>query len=249
MNEETTTPSGDPIHRYSERTKDFEPAFGDSSNMEAISDHIEKHVGEIHSVFHEIVSDIVHIDVYWVKPSDRFPFHVLVTSGMSDKAMNVPGGLEDQRYAELCVLLPASWHLGDENKSTDEVFSDENNYWPIRWMKIIARFPHEYNTWLGWGHTIPNGEDAEPFSENTKLGCMMLYPSISLPPEFFELATNDGKVIRFYCLMPLYKEEMEIKLAKGGDELTDKFEKFGISDVIDPDRLNVGKKKGFFGLW
>lgn len=50
------------------RYLDFEGASGDSS-IDEISDHIEKNVGKIHMVFHELVSDQVHIDVHWVKPT------------------------------------------------------------------------------------------------------------------------------------------------------------------------------------
>lgn len=116
-------------------------------------------------------------------------------------------------------------------------------------MKFIARFPHEYHTWLGSGHTIPNGEQAEPYAADTQLGCMLLLSSISLPEEFRELRVTDEKTIHFYCLYPIYKEEMELKMKKGVDALLDKFDEAGISDVIDVARPNVAKKKGFLGLW
>jgi hypothetical protein len=200
-------------------------------------------------VFHEIVSDQVHIDVHWVKPTSKNPFHVLVTSGMSDKPMNVPAGIEAPRYLELYVLLPSDWKIQGKNYETVEnEFSDENTYWPVRWLKTIARLPHSFNTWVGWGHTIPNGENAEPFAESTKLGCVMLLPSIALPKEFFELKT-DKKTINFLCLFPLYKQEMEFKLKHGSDKLLDRFDEYGISDIVDPKRKNVCEKKGLFGLW
>ncbi len=61
--------SGSPIYRYKETdNKEFEIATGEPSIQE-ISDHIEKNIGEIHMVFHEIISDQVHIDVHWVKPT------------------------------------------------------------------------------------------------------------------------------------------------------------------------------------
>lgn len=130
-----------------------------------------------------------------------------------------------------------------------ETFEDENNYWPVRWLKIIARFPHQYDTWVGWDHTIPNGENAEPFSDTTKMGCLMLYPAISLPQEFFELKISDGKSINFYCLYPLYKEEMLFKIKNGSEALMDKFVKKGVPDVVDINRPNTCLKKGLFGLW
>ena len=141
---------------------DFEGASGDSS-IDEISDHIEKHVGKIHMVFHELVSDQVHIDVHWVKPTTERPFHTLVTSGMSDKPMHSPQGVDDCDYAELSICLPQDWKVSEED------FEDEKNYWPIRWLKFLARFPHEYNTRLFQGHTIPNGDPATPFAENKAL--------------------------------------------------------------------------------
>ena len=244
MSDQEYSESGNPIYRYNNPTsKDFIPAIGDGESIETISTHIAKHVGPPDIVFHEIVSDIVHIDIHWVKPSDKFPFHTLVTSGMSDRPMTVPEGLDELKYAELCILLPADWAIGQEE------FKDENNYWPVRWLKKLARFPHEYETWLGYGHTIPNGENAEPFAANTKFGCLMLFPNLSIESSFYELKISDEKTINFYCLYPLYKEEMELKLKKGTDGLIDQFKKFGVTDIVDIRRANTCKRKGLFGLW
>ncbi|SNR63853.1 suppressor of fused domain protein [Hymenobacter mucosus] len=244
-----TTGSGAPIYRYEDvEPEPFSLAAGDEEAIAAISAHIEQHVGPISSVFHEIVSDKVHIDVHIVAPNKDFPFYTLVTSGMSDLAMMVPEGAEDVRYAELCVLLPSTWPMPDVGQ-LGSTFENEDAYWPIGWMKFIARFPHEYRTWLGSGHTIPNGENAAPFASNTKLGCMMLLPSLSLPGEFHELKISEEKTIYFYSLYAIYKEEMHLKMNKGVEALLEKFDEQGISDVLDITRPNVAKKKGFLGLW
>ena len=251
MAEQEYSDSGDPIYRYNAgKSKEFTHVIGDEQNIEAISEHIEKHIGKIEIVFHEIVSDLVHIDVHWVKPTEQFPFHTLVTSGMSDKPMTVPEGLDDHKYSELCILLPVDWQIdGTSYITMEEAFKNENNYWPIRWLKAIARFPHEYDTWVGHGHTIPNGENADPFADNTKLGCMILFPSLSLGGQFFTLKINEQKTINFYCLYPLYKEEMNFKLKNGSDALLDKFEKYNLTDIVDINRKNTCSKKGLFGLW
>lgn len=244
MDEQEKSPSGQPIYRYSENQENkFEPAEGDGENIEAISNHIENMIGPVEMVFHELVSDQVHIDVYWVKATDDRPYHVLVTSGMSDKAMHVPAEYKDiPRHLELCLLLPADW------KISEEAFRDENNYWPVRWLKTVARFPHSYNTWLGYGHTIPNGEEAAPFAGNTNLGCMLLLPSVTLPEEFYHLKT-ETKDIHFLCLYPLYPDELNFKLKHGVDKLLDKFESANVSDIIDPARDSACKGKKFLGLW
>jgi len=125
---------------------------------------------------------------------------------------------------------------------------DEIDYWPTRWLRTLARYPHECHDWLGWGHTIPNGENAEPFALNTKLGCMLLMPSISLPIEFYELHISELKTIRFFCLYPIYKEEMDYKLKKGVEALFDKFDMYKISNVVDINRPNTCLKKSLFGF-
>ncbi|QXP51384.1 suppressor of fused domain protein [Cellulophaga sp. HaHa_2_95] len=234
--------SGSPIYRYTNEDKnEFEGAGGDSS-MEEISDHIEAHIGEIHMVFHEIVSEQVHIDVHWVKPTKEHPFHTLITSGMSDKPMNTPEGVEGCDYAELSICLPEEWKISEED------FKDEKNYWPIRFLKYLARFPHEYNTWLSYGHTIPNGNPPEAFAENTKLNTMILLPSIMFGDKF-PILELENKKITFYTLIPLYDEEVALKMAKGVDALFDGFDKFGLTDVLQINRPNTIVKKKFLGLF
>lgn len=233
--------SGSPIHRYKEEeANEFEGAGGEPS-IEEVSDHIEKYVGTIETVLHELVSNQVHIDVHWVKPTNERPFHTLVTSGMSDKPMNTPEGAEGSKFAELVICLPESWKLSEEDQK------DENNYWPLRWLKYLARFPHEYNTWFWWSHTIPNGDPAEPFADNTELNTMLLLPTLAFG-EGFQTLEVPNKKIHFFTLIPLYTEEVNLKMKKGVEALYDGFDKYGISDIVDISRpLTVKKKKfGFF---
>ncbi|MDE1465919.1 suppressor of fused domain protein [Spartinivicinus poritis] len=239
-NENLVSMSGDPIFRYTDGENEWEAPHGEEC-IEEISDHIEKHIGEVAMVFHELISDTVHIDVHHVKPSQKRPFHTLITSGMSDLAMNVPAEVESTSHMELMVTLPESWKIDEKS------FNSESWYWPVRQLKYLARFPHKYDTWLGWGHTIPNGDPAQSFSENTKLNGVILLPPINTSPEFLELKIDDNKVIEFFSIVPLYEEEMDLKLTKGCDILLEKLDKNNISDIININRKNVAKKR--FGIF
>lgn len=230
------TEFGDRVYRYDENSKKEFQAPTSKSKIEEISAHIEKYIGTIDMVFHELVSDKVHIDVHWIKPTEQYPFHKLFTTGMSDKSMNAPEGLDDFKYAELCMFLPESWKLSEDD------FEDENNYWPIRWLKYLARFPHDYNTWLSYGHTIPNGDPAVEFASNTKLNTMLLLPPVIFDPNFVQLKLDD-RIINFYNLIPLYSEEVEVKLSKGLDNLIEYFDKFNVSDILDINRINTITEK------
>src|SRR5688572_10038263 len=221
--------SGQPIYRYNEpKERKLQPAFGDEDNIAAIGAHIEKHVGPPDQVFHELVSDLVHVDVHMVAPSRRRNWYTLVTSGMSDRAMHVPEGAEELRYAELSIALPPTWKLDEES------FKDETNYWPVRWLKMLARFPHEYETWLGEGHTIPTGDPPESYAPNTKLCCMMLASS-ALADEGFDSLELSDRVVHFWSLIPLYKEEMNYKLKHGFEPLLEQL----AAKVGGPEELEI----------
>jgi len=231
--------SGAPIVQHAEGEKAWEPPRGEECTKE-ISEHIEKHIGRIDSVFHELVSDTVHLDIHHVKPCAERPLHTLITAGMSDLAMPVPEEIETPRHMELMVTLPEYWQV-DENS-----FENENWYWPIRQLKFIARFPHKFKTWLGWGHTLPNGNPAKAYAENTELNGCIILPSVNVPDAFYKLAINERKTIEFYSIVPLYEEEMNLKLAKGSEVLLERFNKYDINDVIDINRRNVVKRQHSF---
>ena len=228
---------GDPIYRHERREKPFDPAFGDEKNIEAISEHIAEFVGPPDNVFHEIVSDLVHVDVHFVQPTKKRNYITLVTSGMSDRPMNAPEGQETKRYAELMICLPPDW------KMSEKAFEKERWYWPIRWLKTLARLPHEYDTWLWEGHTVPNGDPPEPFADNTDLCCAYLLRPALFPKEFFKLPLSKKKTVRFFCLVPLYADETEFKLKNGSDALIDRLDDAGVTELLDIERPSVCRRR------
>jgi hypothetical protein len=235
------SPSGSPVYRYKPRTKPFQAAIGDGDKIKQISEHIEKHIGPVSGVFHEIVSDLVHVDVHMVPATATRNFQSLITSGMSDRPMKVPEGAEDYRYAELMICLPPTWPVDQAS------FKDEKNYWPVRWLKTIARFPHEYDTWIGPGHTIPTGDPATPYASNTKLCGMAVVPPMLSPKAFHQLELPD-RIVNFYALWPLYRQEMDLKLKLGMDGLLAQLGKTPETnpenvEIVTPNRKNACRKK------
>lgn len=232
-----TSESGATILRHAERTKPFEMAVGDSEHIDAIVEHVQRHVGEVTMVFHEIVSDLVHIDVHHVPPEPGREFHTLITTGMSDKPMTVPEGAEEFRFAELVLCLPPDWKL------TREDFADEANYWPIRLMKELARLPHEYDTWLGPGHSVPNGDPPQPYAPNTKFCCAVVVPAFRFGKDFLRLELPDERVVNFYSIWPLLPDETEFKLKHGYDELMEQLFARDVTDVIDLTRRSAVSRR------
>jgi hypothetical protein len=53
--------------------------------------------------------------------------------------------------------------------------------------------------------------------------------------------------ISFYTLLRCPREEMDLKLKDGAEELEQRLEKAGLGFVLDVNRDNVGLEKGWFG--
>lgn len=231
---------GTTIYKYEEQeTNDFTPPAQMEYTEEIVAHFDNVFPDRNSSVFHEIVSDLVHIDVNIMEPTEKEPFWVLYTTGMSDLPMTLPKEMQEQLEekfdrAEVMMFLPASWEL------TEESVKDDNNFWPIRLMKQMARFPHQYNTWLSFGHTLPNYQHYEPYAESTGLNGVVIY---QLNERLSEIATKDGNKINVYFLIPVYKEEMEYKLEHGMDALMDQLLELGNDAlVLNPNRINTCKQ-------
>lgn len=212
---------------------DWKAPEGEESG-EQISRHIASHLGDVETIFQETISDTVHIDVHLVSPTEEFPYRRLVTSGMSDLPMTVPADLSVPRHVELLMTLPGDWRLDDS------ALDDESWYWPVRLLKNLARLPHKHNTWLGWGHSVYDGEPLTPYAPNTRLSSAVVLPSVSVPDEFHTLTVAPDKVIHFFAVVPIYREELNLKLRSGLNVLLDEFEEAEITDIVDPQRPNVG---------
>jgi hypothetical protein len=233
MGEEERSPSGSPIHRHRRENPKFQPAERASPHGERLEAHLRKFLGEASDVFHEIVSEFVHIDVYVYPPAAGRDYVVLVSNGMSRLPMTVPPELPGRRWAELTVFLPPNWPL------TEAAIRDERNYWPLRWLKTLARLPHEYRTWLGPYHTVPNGDPARPFAGNTELCCWLLVPPVLLGKGFPKVDLPGGEALYLYNLVPIHRSEMEFKLQHGADALVRRLWDANALAVIDTGRKPV----------
>ena len=203
----------------------FQAMYYTEEEMDAVEAHIQAHFGPVVSVFHELASPDIHVDICIVEPTEEKPFYTLVTMGMGARPMSVPEELKGEGLdrAEIAVCLPPDWELQN---------SDERWYWPLRWLKILARLPIGEDSWLGWGHTVPNGE---PMAEDTALAGVML-----VAPPFGEgcgeCALPGGQVVNFYQMLPIYEEEMAFKVAHSAEALLERMDE--VSPVLDRDRPN-----------
>lgn len=223
------SPGGDEIYRYSE-SREFEIAIGDLDLIDAVSEHIETHIGEIAFVLHPIISEHAHIDVHVVEATEERPWHTLVTSGMSARPMTPPDDLgPEHSYLELTMALPPDWPIRHR---------DRRHYWPFQFLQFIGTLPHEYDSWVWLGHTISNGPDSEPLAEDTEFcGALLWYPEHA-GPDFSSLAHGDHTIF-FLGVYPLFMAEMDFKLEHGTEALTDRLEAAAITELLNPTRPTI----------
>ncbi len=154
--------------------------------------------------------------------------HVLYTKGMSTLPMNRPKELPKEykhlERAELFAVIPAII-------PKEEILNGEY-YWLSVVLNQLAGFVHAYDTWFSHGHTIPNGQDDNSYApENQFTGSMLAFSDVVIAKDKVEITLLE--------LIPLFTEEMNMKLDLGADELIKKLIDNNYSGVIN-DRINVG---------
>jgi len=205
------------------------------SSLFEIGPHIEKHFGPGGFVLHEDISTICHIDVHVVLPSEARPYYVLLTSGMSDRPMRMPAGLEDLALAEVCLSLPPDWPISAKSME----WATPENYWPIATLKQMAVYPHRNNTWFSWGHTIGNVDQPEALDPAGKFVGVFLSGPATLPEGAETLLKEDGGNIIYLAVVPLLKGELQLARTSGIAVLETKLDEARVTELIDPNRKSV----------
>uniref|UniRef100_UPI003AB4C9A2 immunity protein Imm33 domain-containing protein n=1 Tax=Dysosmobacter sp. TaxID=2591382 RepID=UPI003AB4C9A2 len=220
----------DPDGEVPEDEENGVPEVYTEEEMEAVEAHIQQYFGKFENVFHELSSPDIHVDICVVPPSGDRDYYTLVTMGMGAHRMNVPEELAEYKLerAELAIALPGNWKLKRED------LKNERWYWPIRLLKALARLPIASDTWLGFGHTMDNEED---FAKDTKLCAAILTGPQDTEDGSEVCILPSGEEVNFYQVIPLYRDELEYKLAHDADALLDKMN--GISFVVEPDRQDA----------
>lgn len=209
------------IHSKSKPLTDMTgiPNEGDFEHMQERENIYADFFGECDGVNHALLPVVPHIDVYIYPPKDR-PFYTLVSGGMSDLPMMIP---EDcpRSHARREIIM----------------YVNEPNDHLVGLIRHFALFPFQASTWLGGGHTVPNGIPAEPLFEDSDLVGTLFIPTIVRPDNSLsERFSIDGDSVDFLWLVPITQAELDYKLEFGMDALLTKFDEAKKSVVHDPHR-------------
>ena len=205
-------------------------AFG----LEAVDNHLQAYFpGDEQFILQERnIKGPGHIDVHVVMPTDRRPYFVLVTSGMSNRMMNVPAEFTQAARAECFLCLPGDWPLSMINQG----WREPEFAWPIFLLQEIARFPFDHETWLGYGHPVPIPHALDAAGKFS--GVSLLEPLL-MPEDFIAIEAGDDEVIWLLPVLPCTPAEMELKRARGHAVLSERFRTASVSELLDPARPSV----------
>jgi len=209
------------------------PELGDESarDLEILDNHICRWWGSVPEVFHEIVSEYVHVDLHVVPARPEQPYHVVVTTGMSDRPMIGNNG--DSYYCELLLALPPDWPIDLKN------LKEEKFWWPFRHLKQAARFPHIFKTCLWYGHTIANEDPPQIFHETAPYCGGILSIPMLCPEEARQIHVREGKEVFFFSFLPLFEAELRFAWKNGSDALFDKLDRIELTELIRMNRKST----------
>jgi hypothetical protein len=136
------------------------------------------------------------------------PFSTLVTTGMSDRRMN---------------LSPAAVQHGIRHRAEICMYVNEPRQEHFVCLNIAAKFPFDMKTFIAPGHTVECPSSLFPGSELSAL----MYLSLDWCPDgdVSKHLAIDGDAVELLWLVPITRAELTLKRAKGEGAILDLFQK------------------------
>ena len=259
-------------HRDQDSKEPGRPVFAPGEYEEEVARHVARTIGPHSDLFHEPLTIDMHLDVLMVPPAANRRHYTLVTCGMGACEMQVPPELRHFARMELALCLPEGWppfhtfdtpfsgHNAEGMRAMEGLRFTDNDppvtplgpgAWIMTALNFTAKIPVRYDTYFDEGHTIPNGDPPEPVAFGSDLCCTLLSrPRRIKNPAFRRLKLSDGSQVRFMSLILIHRNEMEFKLRRGYEALSEKFDENGVDELLDLDRPSVcrGGLLGRFGF-
>jgi hypothetical protein len=241
-----TSLGGSIVNRLDDRTLDYRKSARRPKHINEIARQLQPLLGEHYFVHEMPVENVVKVDLIVFPPHAGRASWTMVTAGMSDRPMNLPETLtaDEQKHLELVELtinLPIdAFAIDAAGQVPDSQFRQGSSAWVVALMAVLAHLPHDYDTWLGAGSSIPNGDPAEPYASDVPFSGAIVAPTDQWPEAYRTIEASDGP-ISILSVVPVYRDEMSFLLDKGFDALHSELEAFGFTEVIVESRPNIGK--------
>lgn len=147
------------------------------------------------------------MDVLIYEPTKDYPFWKMVTMGASDHEMKKEIESLPNRN-EYMMFIP---------EEVDIVHNPDDLYWYYNWMVQIAMYPYVSSEYVSYAHTLElEGKEEE------MVGVVLLFPQV-LPPSVLKCDLGNGKECACLQVMPITREEIEIKQKVGVEKFVEMF--------------------------
>jgi hypothetical protein len=205
----------------------------------ALIDDIQGQIGEATQVLREMLTTGPRVDIHVVPPTDALPFYKLFTIGMSQIEMPAPRDHEECTRAELLICLPSQWPMSAEQLLLDE------NYWPIRLLRDLARLPQvdPKHRWLFAGHAVPNGEPAHAYAVGVPFVASLLLRPLTLDEESHVYFNQDQEPVHLLSVIPLYAEEFDAVQNQDPLALLEALDEIQVTEILDLSRPNTCERQ------
>lgn len=170
-------------------------------------------------VWHSTDGKSPHVDVYQFPPGNGRDYWTLVTGGMSD--LRQPALLHSDDIAPRAEIL---------------MYVREPKPWMVNALKGLAEMPFDADTFLYWGHTVPNGQPMT-FEPSELTSFFIDHPHLE-HPEMLGL-TIDGDEVAFLWLRPITEAERAYAIQRGSQRLSDLLSKLDADPVVDEQRASL----------
>ncbi len=170
----------------------------------------------------QIVPTGLPIGIHVIPPDDNRKHMTLFTNGLSAEPMNVPAGSEEYRFAELYIDLPGDWKIKE--------VKDMQWAWPLYWLRKMAQYPHNADTWLGGPVAlIANEEPPRPLYKGCRFTTLLLFADSSF-------VRSDGMKVHLYRMIPLTTSEREYEQKRGLKSFMQALDKHDVPTIVDMNR-------------
>ncbi len=193
-----------------------EAAVANVETAAAVLEHIRTHVGSVDTVFHELESDNIAIDIHHVPPTADRECHTLITSGMSDQPLPAGSGVA---FGELAMCLPADW--------------------PMEMLRALGKLPYVHGVAFDFGLCTDNLTLPFAMAKDAGFTGVLLAPPVTTPDEFWCLQAPSGKVVDFFGVVMLYPQELEHARYEGVVSLARALDKLSVTELLQPGRRSA----------
>lgn len=204
-------------------------------HYDLLDDHLSNFFSPYEIIVFEELNPIgFQLDVFCIRPRGA-SYQVILTSGMSTAAMQVPHKVSDpvgNKYAELMMVLPADWPL------SATMPSDMSQDWPVTVLKQIARLPFQHKAFVSWGNTVLHDRYFQPYHESVGFIGSLLTRTVTRPDVFRRIISPHGP-INILSVFPIYKEELLFIEENGYEAFRRILGEQKVVEILDVDRPNL----------